>query len=65
MFVLKDNYLPVPHYWDDITKRSIFDWACFGVIPDIEGHKSDEQNEDGFTVAMILAWNEIDVPKEW
>ena len=35
------------------------------IIPDIKGHKSDEQDEDGFTIAMILAINNIDIPKEW
>lgn len=35
----------------------------FREIPDIEGHKPDEQNEEGFTVAMILAINNIDIPK--
>ena len=27
----------------------------FREIPDITDHKPDEQNEEGFTVAMILA----------
>lgn len=28
-------------------------------------YNPDEQNIDGFTVAMILAINNIDIPKEW
>ena len=44
---------------------TIFDQACFRIIPDITGHKSDEQNEDGFTVAMILTINNINIPVEW
>ena len=34
---LEDNYLPIPKHWnnDDMT---IFDKACFGIIPDIERH---------------------------
>ena len=44
---------------------SIFDKAYFGIIPDIVGHQSDEQNQDGFTIAMLLAYNNIDIPKEW
>ena len=31
-----------PYEWQDINKMSIFDKAYFGIIPDIEGHKSDE-----------------------
>ena len=37
----------------------------FREIPNIEGHRSDEQDEDGFTVAMILAVNNIEMPNEW
>ena len=44
---------------------TIFDQACYRIIPDITGHNPEEQNEDGFTVAMILAINSIDIPKEW
>ena len=35
------------------------------IIPNIDNHKPDEQNCDGFTIAMILAINNIDVPKQW
>lgn len=42
-----------------------FDQACFGEIPDITGHKSEEQDEDGWTIAMILAIKNISIPEEW
>lgn len=35
---------------------NIFDLACFGIIPEIGDHKPSEQNEDGWTVAMILSF---------
>lgn len=57
--------MPIPHEWENEDNMSIFDKAYFGIIPDINGHKSDERNEDGFTVAMILTYNNIDIPKEW
>ena len=38
---LEWNNLPVPYHWDD-DDMTIFDRACFGEIPDIKGHKSDE-----------------------
>ena len=44
---------------------TIFDRACYGEIPDIAEHKSDEQNEDGWTIAMILASKNIDIPECW
>ena len=45
---------------------TIFEQACFGIIPNITGHNPNEQNEDGFTVAMILtAINKIEIPEEW
>ena len=44
---------------------SIFDKAYFGIIPEIDGHQPEEQNEQRFTVAMLLALNDIDIPKEW
>lgn len=44
---------------------NIFDLACFGIIPEIGDHKPDEQNKDGWTVAMILAYNNIIIPVEW
>ena len=53
--------MPVPMHIKD-EELSIFDKAIYLRIPNIEGHKSDEQNNDGFTVAMILAINNIDIP---
>ena len=44
---------------------TIFDQACYRIIPNTGNHKSDEKNEDGFTVAMILAINNITIPNEW
>ena len=44
---------------------TIFDKACYGIIPSITGHKSDEQNEGGQTIAMILTILNKDIPKEW
>ena len=44
---------------------TIFDKACFGIIPDNIEHNPDERNEDGLTVAMILAEKGIIPPKEW
>lgn len=41
---------------------TIFDRACFGEIPELGNHKPDERNEDGYTVAMILALLGKDVP---
>ena len=32
---------------------TIFDKAIFGVYSELDGHKPDERNEQGFTVAMI------------
>ena len=59
------NSLPVPKHWKD-NDMTIFDKACFGIIPlDNIEHKSDKQNEDGYTIAMILAEKGIIPPKEW
>ena len=44
---------------------TIFDQACFGIIPKLDNHKSDEVNKDGLTVAMILAMVNKKIPKEW
>ena len=44
---------------------TIFDKAYFGIIPEIGKHASDEQDENGWTVAMLLAMNNIEIPKEW
>ena len=41
--LLFENNLPVPYHWKKDT-MTIFDEACFGVVPDIKGHKSDERN---------------------
>ena len=41
---------------------TIFDQAYFGIIPDVTGHRPDEQDLDGFTVAMILTLNKINIP---
>lgn len=38
--ILRANFLPVPYHWNG--EMSIFDQACFGIIPDIKGYKSDE-----------------------
>ena len=32
--------LPISYHWND--DMDIFDKACYGEIPDIEGHKSEE-----------------------
>lgn len=42
---------------------SIFDQAIFRTIPKLWTHKPNEQNEDGWTIAMILACNKIEIPK--
>ena len=34
-------HLPIPYCWNE-NDMSIFDQACFGIIPDIKGHKADE-----------------------
>ena len=44
---------------------TVFDKAYFGIIPNIKGHRPNEQDEQGFTVAMLLAMNGITIPKEW
>ena len=44
---------------------TIFDKAYFGIVPEIDNHASDEQDENGWTVAMLLAMNNIEIPKEW
>ena len=44
---------------------TIFDKAYFGIIPDISNHKSNEQDENEYTVAMILTLNNIEVPECW
>ena len=38
---LYDSCLPIPYNWND-NNMTIFDKACYGIIPDITGHKSDE-----------------------
>ena len=38
---LRRNNLPVPYQWND-DDMTIFDKACFGEMPDIKGHKSNE-----------------------
>lgn len=35
---LKDNNLPIPEHWKNENEMTIFDQACFGIIPDINGH---------------------------
>ena len=44
---------------------NVFDLACFDIVPEINNHKPEEQNEDGFTVAMILAARDIEIPECW
>ena len=34
--------MPIPQHWSIGSKMNIFDKAYFGIIPDIEGHKSEE-----------------------
>ena len=36
--------LPIPEHWENENEMTIFDWACFGVTPNINGHKPDETN---------------------
>ena len=44
--LLQKNNLPIPKYWDN-NDMTIFDQACFKIIPKINNHKPEEQNEDG------------------
>ena len=44
--LLLENNLPVPHHWHD-NDMTIFDKACYGIIPKLGNHKPDETNEDG------------------
>ena len=44
---------------------NIFDQACFGIIPKLDEHKPEEQDEDGFTIAMILSILNKEVPECW
>ena len=30
--------LPIPEHWENENEMTIFDWACFGVTPNINGH---------------------------
>ena len=38
---LEDSNLPVPYHWHD-EDMTIFDQACFGIVPDITGHDPNE-----------------------
>ena len=49
---LEISKLLVPHHWKD-NNMSIFDKAIFGIYSKLDGHKPDERNEDGYTVAAI------------
>ena len=60
---LKNKNLPIPRHWINDDKMTIFDKACFGIIPDIGKHKPDERDEEGRTVAMLLSLNGIIPPK--
>ena len=35
------NNLPIPHHWKD-DEMTIFDKVCYGEMPNINGHKSEE-----------------------
>ena len=37
-YYLEINQLPVPYHWEDEDGMTIFDKACFGIIPNIIGH---------------------------
>ena len=45
-YYLHSYSLPVPRHWND-DDMTIFDKACFGIIPELGNHKSDERNEEG------------------
>ena len=49
---LRISKLFIPHHWGD-NDMDIFDKAIFGIYSKLDGHKPDERNEQGFTVAMI------------
>ena len=54
----------IPQHWGD-NDMDIFDKAIFGITPKLDGHKPDERNEQGFTVAMILTNHNKNIPNEW
>ena len=41
------------------------DWAGVGKIPDLKDHKPEEVDENGWTVAMILAVRGLEIPECW
>ena len=38
------------------------DWAAVGVIPELGDHKPEEKDENGWTVAMVLAVKGLEIP---
>ena len=40
-----EKYMPAPNHYQNINEMSIFDKAYFRIVPDINGHKTNEQNE--------------------
>ena len=43
----------------------MFDLACFGLEPEKVDQNPYTQNEEGFTVAMILASRGLEIPSRW
>lgn len=39
-----------------------FELASFGEIPELGDHKPEEQDENGWTVAMVLAVKGLEIP---
>ena len=63
--ILKENNLPVPLKWKYNKIYEKFNQACFRIIPTKDNCNAIMQNDDGFTIAMILTINDIKVPEEW
>lgn len=59
--MLFNNHTPIPYHYNP-KEMTVFDKACFGIIPDIGDHKSNERDTNGWSVAMILSHNGIEVP---
>lgn len=51
--LLSEATIPIPYHWHD-EDMTIFDKTIFGDIPELGYHDPSDQNEDGWTIAMIL-----------
>ena len=40
--IMIKRYMPIPHEWKNKQEMTIFDKAYFGIIPEIDNHKSGE-----------------------